>query len=600
MSRFFARASWLGAVLLTASVMALAPVTQTIIFAIARDDLSSDNKRVYDASNGIYFVGGSDCLPTPGAPINPGTVSNGTGAPSEDYTRVVYNGKTVNKRTVEMMKNAESKLGGKPLMLTQGSYNAGGVGASKGTHDGGGAIDINIGGVTKEGILAIVKALREVGFAAWERGIDGDGFEAHIHAIAIGDAELAPEAKGQVTAYFAGKNGLANRKEDPHKDIGRPIPEWAKQFGSGTEAGTTTPTPTTVCCPTGTGGGGTTADLSQLEKEPGKYVFVFLIGKGLTAEQASGVLANLMAESGNPEDPNSINPNAVNSSSGAYGIAQWMGNRKSKLQAQEDYDKITVQTQHLWDELSGDYKGSVLDPIKAASTREQATRIFLEHFEVPCSPPGRACDGYFNDRKGNADVVYSKFSGMSGSAVASISAGASCPQSGSAVNIDGYTWPLLIPNKKDMHNGYPLPCTKCHHDGTPAFDLANKGYGDPANVGTVAVAITRGKITQVKVDTRNGGCSSIHFLGDDGYSYWYGHTLVNESTPQIGTVVEAGTPISKIGPPRCNNGKAAHLHIDRGSPKGKTGGEECCRDAGFIELMNNLYSKIPDEGVSPL
>ena len=50
----------------------------------------------------------------------------------------------------------------------------------------------------------------------------------------------------------------------------------------------------------------------------------YFINKGMTDVAATGLVANLMRES-------TLNPNAVNSSSGAYGLAQWLGNRKKAL-----------------------------------------------------------------------------------------------------------------------------------------------------------------------------------------------------------------------------------------------------------------------------
>lgn len=600
------RLTRLCALVFATVVLACTPYIQASAVIFDRNDLDDHRKRIYDVENGIYFVGGVNCDPNTanGTLITPDAAVTPAGAPPDDYTQVQYGGVTLNKRTVAMLETAKSVYG-KSIPLTQGSYNAGGVAASAGTHDRGGAVDVAVNGASKEVMTPLIRALRIAGFAAWYRTVaEGNGTwsSAHIHAIAIGDKELSPGAASQVKSYFAGKNGLSGDGPDTSADIGRPIPDWAKQFGTASgasSAAATSTTSSTVCCPTGTGTG-VTVDVGQIEGETGKKAFVFLVQNGLTADQAAGVIGNLMAESGG--NTVKLDPKAVNPGSGAYGIAQWMGPRKTKLQALPNFDTIDVQIKYLWDELNGAYKSSVLDPIKSAN-RETATQIFLERFEVPCVVTQQrpdACLSYYNERIKNANTAYNAFSGLTGGAVASISSGSGCQNN--SVNIDGYVWPLQIPNKADMYNGYKLPCTsRCHHDGTPAFDLANKGYSDPANVGTVVVAITSGKIDSIKVDTNNGGCSSIQFLGDDGYYYWYGHTLVNESTPPLGQHIEAGTPISKIGPPRCNNGGAAHLHIDRGSPKGKTGGSMCCRDEGFIQVMNNIYNKTPDSGgVSPL
>jgi len=55
-----------------------------------------------------------------------------------------------------------------------------------------------------------------------------------------------------------------------------------------------------------------------------------LIGRGLNAEQARGVMMSLMGESGQSLDPKSYNPNDPG---GAMGFAQWVGPRRAELQA---------------------------------------------------------------------------------------------------------------------------------------------------------------------------------------------------------------------------------------------------------------------------
>lgn len=135
--------------------------------------------------------------------------------------RVTRNGKTLNKRTLDMLERAEARYGGS-FYVVQGSYNAGGVSASAGTHDGGGAVDLSVSGLN---IADAVKALREVGFAAWYRAPLAGVWNAHIHAIAIGDADLASGARSQVAAYYAGRDGLAGNRAD---SSWRPesIPVW--------------------------------------------------------------------------------------------------------------------------------------------------------------------------------------------------------------------------------------------------------------------------------------------------------------------------------------------------------------------------------------
>lgn len=101
-----------------------------------------------------------------------------------------------------------------PLVITQGCYNKGGVAASAGTHDGGGAMDIRAKDLTASQILEVVSDLRHVGFAASHRLPSEGPWPEHVHCIAIGCPDLSRGAKNQVTAYLNGRNGLANNKAD--------------------------------------------------------------------------------------------------------------------------------------------------------------------------------------------------------------------------------------------------------------------------------------------------------------------------------------------------------------------------------------------------
>ena len=121
----------------------------------------------------------------------------------------------VNRRTKQMLDAAETELGA-PLTVVQGSYRAGsGAAASAATHDGGGVVDIRTWDLPARGLNVgdVVRELREVGFAAWYR-TKAQGFDPHIHAVAIGDKQLHPSAAAQVTAYRKGRNGLASNGPD--------------------------------------------------------------------------------------------------------------------------------------------------------------------------------------------------------------------------------------------------------------------------------------------------------------------------------------------------------------------------------------------------
>ncbi|MGW3963512.1 peptidoglycan-binding domain-containing protein [Amycolatopsis sp. NPDC005003] len=143
------------------------------------------------------------------------TVTNPVSAGSQ----VTYHGKTLNTRTKAMLVAAEGKAGFQ-VTLTQGSYNAGGVDASAGTHDGGGAMDISVSGMSSTNRNNLLKALRNVGFAAWYR-TPAQGFDYHIHAMAISDPDLSSGAQHQTGDYYLGKNGLAGQGADDGPQVAK-------------------------------------------------------------------------------------------------------------------------------------------------------------------------------------------------------------------------------------------------------------------------------------------------------------------------------------------------------------------------------------------
>jgi len=169
------------------------------------------------------YGSGTAPAPTP-APAPPAPPADDE--PAHDYRRVAYGGRTVNVRTKVMLERAVKLLTAYDWTprLTQGSYNKG-VGASAGTHDGGGVVDINTDSMTRAGQDACVQALRKAGFAAWLRL--PPAFGTHIHAVAVGDRELSSAAKSQIQQWREDRNGLANRGPDPAPD---PYPSWTRKY----------------------------------------------------------------------------------------------------------------------------------------------------------------------------------------------------------------------------------------------------------------------------------------------------------------------------------------------------------------------------------
>lgn len=123
------------------------------------------------------------------------------------YELTTHGGKVVDKYTDWNLREAEKKLG-YDLTIVQGSYHKG-VGASAGTHDGGGAVDLLPWDWQNK-----VRVLRELGFAAWHRPAIRGVWSEHIHAVLIGNAKASSSAKAQVLAYKNGRDGLRSNRPD--------------------------------------------------------------------------------------------------------------------------------------------------------------------------------------------------------------------------------------------------------------------------------------------------------------------------------------------------------------------------------------------------
>jgi hypothetical protein len=128
--------------------------------------------------------------------------------------------------------------------------------------------------------------------------------------------------------------------------------------------------------------------------------FRFLVGKGLSPAQAAGVVGGLSGESGA-----GLSTTAKNPSSGAFGIGQWLGGRKSALLARKNPHSLSTQLNFLWDELQGP-ESAAFKQVKGARTIEDATKAWVLGFERPAAnettlgPRTQTARNVFNTYKG--------------------------------------------------------------------------------------------------------------------------------------------------------------------------------------------------------
>lgn len=105
-----------------------------------------------------------------------------------------------------------------------------------------------------------------------------------------------------------------------------------------------------------------------------QQVLDFFQQKGLSEHQARGILGNLMQESIG-------NHTITNKSSGAFGLAQWLGPRKQRLmQKYGSNPTVQQQLEFIWEELNTS-ESKAFEKLLNTNTVADATRAFAQHFE---------------------------------------------------------------------------------------------------------------------------------------------------------------------------------------------------------------------------
>jgi tail lysozyme len=122
----------------------------------------------------------------------------------------------------------------------------------------------------------------------------------------------------------------------------------------------------------------------------------YFMGKGLTREQAAGIVGNLMQES-------RINPNDTTGDGGrSHGIAQWNGQRLSNLKQfaasqGKPWNDLGVQLDFMWHEMTGpkgvmggSNESRALAALKSARTPAEAAVRFEQAYERAGAPNNAA------------------------------------------------------------------------------------------------------------------------------------------------------------------------------------------------------------------
>ena len=263
------------------------------------------------------------------------------------------------------------------------------------------------------------------------------------------------------------------------------------------------PTNLFVVCTSSSSGGMLAGDSNEIK------IANYLLGIGYNYVQVSAALANMFYESG-------YNPAAVNSSSGASGISQWLGGRKTGLMnytssKNSQWQDLALQLDYLRAELKNDgdaapyaaknYYTKIMPAIEGYDANE-ATKYYCNTFEVPCvNPPCSECERRKNEGKGQEwysylqqNVINSTVGGSGGSADTSATG-------------DGYPEGTYTAGNGISYKQYRQDRGSWATNGYSSGTITSSGCG-PTSVAILASGLVSPSITPAQTAADMGGAGN--------------------------------------------------------------------------------------------
>ncbi len=329
-------------------------------------------------------------------------------------------------------------------------------------------------------------------------------------------------------------------------------------------------------------------------------------GVPLTAAQAAGVVGNLMVESTDALDPK------ITNSIGAFGIAQWLGGRKTQLQAFArnqgiPVDDFELQLKFIIYELEHSESAVIKNGLfKNAPNTADGAKIAAVQWDKLFERSGGAGLG---KRQENAVKVFNQFANRTAAdpatapAIGGLDASTSAGCQSSTASGE-YVFPLQA-SKADLRKWGANPGTTewksgRYHEGVfPGYYAVDI----MAPEGTPVVAFHAGKVIDIGVDRNIYGALNIQILDTEGYTYYYQHLNSGKGAKvKVGDQVAAGTLIAYVGDDRsgwCSapgyncGGKQSHLHIDKSKNPGSGKRGSCSASSGYCPIASeNRFVKI--------
>lgn len=269
-----------------------------------------------------------------------------------------------------------------------------------------------------------------------------------------------------------------------------------------------------------------------------KQIWDFLMEKGYTKEATSGVLGNFQMES-------TLNPSAENPTSKAYGIAQWLGGRRTNLenfakQNNKQNNDLTLQLDFLYHEITTDpYEKEQLGDYYTITNVDTAVEEWYNRFER-----GGGSQEYFTKRKEYANFWYSYFT-TEGKFIV--------PMDKSANPSVTAAW--------GMYDPYDNGQLKFH-----------QGVDWAGSSGAKIVAAANGRVIKVVNHCVEGNTNCGNGYGNqviishtvDGKQYETMYAHFQSVSVSVGDTVIQGQPIGIQGNTGASNG--AHVHFELHSP----------------------------------
>jgi Phage tail lysozyme len=281
----------------------------------------------------------------------------------------------------------------------------------------------------------------------------------------------------------------------------------------------------------------------------------FLLGKGLTRAQAAGVVGSLMQESG-------LSTTAKNKSSGALGIGQWLGGRKTALLNSGNSGSLGGQLDFLWSELQGPEKAA-LQRLKGAHSVEDAASAFTWGFERP----GQAEANMANRvKQGRAALGLGSGGGSDGSDGSTSATTTTTVQTDPSASVVAALDALPLPERKKpkstmpvqapsfssapVTSGQALQTTTPEKKPTALEALKKLDIREPAMTTTTTETATAGTDGASDSGTGTKGSKVLELIFNDGGK---GYGIKN------GAVVNGSQVFSEVW-----GGHADHVHVAAG------------------------------------